>query len=108
MINGQKDLLPGISLALDGSHTPGHQHVVVETLDGRVVIGGDATYLYENNQKHRPAGRAYDQQASLQAIQTLHAKAASPFFILPGHDPLVMRWFPKISRGIVQITSVKE
>ena len=108
LVRGQVTLLPGITMTLGGSHTPGFQYVTVETLDGPVIIAGDATYLYQNNQWHKPIGDAVDYGDNLEAIQKMHRNAASPFYILPGHDPLVMKWFPKISEGIVEITSLKK
>jgi glyoxylase-like metal-dependent hydrolase (beta-lactamase superfamily II) len=108
LLNGKKTILPGVLVTLDSSHTPGHQHVTVETLDGRVIISGDATYLYENNQWHKAIGNAFDHDASLLAIKEMHRSAAPPFFILPGHDPKVMKWFPQVSNGIVQVTSIPE
>ncbi len=106
LISGEKELLPGVTLTQSGGHTPGSQYVSVETLDGRVIIAGDNTYMYENNRKHIAIGTAVDYQANLDAIQKMQRLAASPFYILPGHDPRVMRWFPKISEGIVEITAV--
>ena len=108
LVSGRGEIAPGITLQLGGAHTPGSQYVTVETLDGLVVIAGDATYLYENNRWHKPIGSATDYQANLAAIKDMHRTAASPFFILPGHDPLVMRWFPQVAEGFVQIATIPE
>ena len=43
-LDGDADLFPGISVLATPGHTVGHQAVVVETDDGRVVLGGDVTY----------------------------------------------------------------
>ena len=108
LIDGEREIYPGISLVLGGAHTPGFQYVTVETLDGPVIIAGDATYLYENNLKHKPIGTAVDHEANLLAIQNMHKKAASPLLILPGHDPRVSSWFPEVAKGVFHITSVPE
>lgn len=108
LIDGDRELRPGIRVTLDGSHTPGHQYVTVDALDGNIIIGGDATCMYQNNRRHKPIADAVDHNDNLAAIREMHGIAASPFFILPGHDPLVTRWFPEVSEGIVQITSVPE
>ena len=88
---------------MGGYHTPASQYVTVETLDGPTIIAGDSTYVYLNNRWHKPIGSAVDHAANLATIREMHRKAASPFLILPGHDPRVMRWFPRISKGIVEI-----
>lgn len=108
LVSGDKEIAPGITLTLDGSHTPGSQYIIVETLHGPVIIAGDACYTYKNNRWHIPAGNSIDPQTNLSVIRKMHRQAASPFFILPGHDPLVMKWFPEVSDGIVQITPTSE
>ena len=108
LIDGDQEIYPGVTLKLGGAHTPGSQFVIVETLDGPVIIAGDATYLYENNLKHIPIGTCVDHEANITAIREMHGRAASPFYILPGHDPRVSNWFPEITRGVFHITSVPE
>ena len=108
LINGERELAKGVTMTLGGAHTPGFQYVTVNTLDGPTIIAGDATYLYENNQKHVAVGIAVDYGANLAAIRQMHRSAASPFFILPGHDPRVVSQFPQVADGIVQITAVPE
>jgi len=44
LVDGDVELLPGVSSLFTPGHSPGHQAVVVETSEGRVVLGGDATY----------------------------------------------------------------
>ena len=101
-------LTPGITMMPAGGHTPGSQFVTVETLEGIIVIAGDNTYLYRNNRSHIPVGSAYDREENLVAIKKMHRSAASPFYIIPGHDPLVMRYFPEIGDNIVEITTLSK
>ena len=108
LVRGEAELAPGISLWLSADHTPGHQFVTVQTLDGRVVIGGDETYLYYNNQMQTPTGSADDPAANLAAIRRMQRMAASPFLVLPGHDPLVGDFFPEVSPGVFHITAIPE
>jgi len=42
--NGDAELFPGVSVLFTPGHSAGHQSVVVETADGRVVLAGDVTY----------------------------------------------------------------
>jgi glyoxylase-like metal-dependent hydrolase (beta-lactamase superfamily II)/predicted membrane-bound spermidine synthase len=105
-VRGEAQPAPGIQLRLSGGHSPGSQYVLVNAPDGPVVIAGDAAYIYENIQWHEPIGSAGDHDANLRAIREMHGLAVSPFFILPGHDPRVMDWFPEVSKGIVEIVAV--
>jgi glyoxylase-like metal-dependent hydrolase (beta-lactamase superfamily II) len=106
LVDGDLEPFPGIELHLGGAHTPGTQYINIETADGPVVVAGDITYLYENNRRHKPIGVCVDPQENLATIRRLHRQAATPFLILPGHGPQVMRWFPKVQEGIVQISTI--
>lgn len=108
LVQGREVLMPGITMTLAGGHTPGSQFVTVDTLDGLVVIAGDETYMYRNNQSRISIGSAHDHAANLAAIRKMQEVAASPFLILPGHDPRVLNFFPQVSEGIVHITTIPE
>ncbi|MFQ5739816.1 MAG: MBL fold metallo-hydrolase [Acidobacteriota bacterium] len=108
LISGNGTLAPGIALVGDASHTPGSQYVRVETRDGAVVLAGDVAYQYQNIQWHRATGSAIDPAANLVSIANMARTAASPFFVIPGHDPRIMSRFPRISEGIVQIAALRD
>ncbi len=108
LVEGNTTIIPGISVHLCGGHTPGSQFVAVETRSGRVIIAGDEGYLFENIQKTIPIGSAADHEKNLSCIKEMQRQAASPFFIMPGHDPKILKWFPQISEGIVHITAIPE
>ncbi|MFM1549028.1 MAG: MBL fold metallo-hydrolase [Lentisphaeria bacterium] len=106
LVDGDVEPFPGIELHLGGAHTPGTQYINIKTVDGQVVVAGDITYLYENNRRHKPIGVCVDTQENLATIRKLHSQAATPFLIIPGHDPRVMKWFPKVQEGITQISTI--
>jgi N-acyl homoserine lactone hydrolase len=47
-VEGDVELVPGITLITLPGHTPGSQGVLVETASGRKLIAGDCVYQYEN------------------------------------------------------------
>ena len=107
VVEGNASIAPGVDVALGGGHTPGFQHVTVQTDLGPVVIAGDATYRYDNSQFHRPIGDAADPAENRRFVTQIAARAASPFYVVPGHDPRVMRWFPAVTEGVVEITGIR-
>ena len=107
-IDGQAELAPGITMTLGGSHTPGAQYVTVETSDGPVVLASDNSYLYANSMRHAAIGTLVDVDANLAAFDEMQRKVASPWLLIPGHDPTVMRYFPEVSEEVVQITVAEE
>ena len=44
LLDGDAEIVPGVSVLFTPGHSPGHQAVVVETDDGLTVLGGDVTY----------------------------------------------------------------
>jgi len=70
-------------------HTPGHQSLVLETDNGRVVLCGDACYLRQTIEEMRlPSPSAIHDEpamrASLERLQTLQRAGAR---LMYGHDP---------------------
>lgn len=108
LVDGSSSVAPGVAVRLAGGHTPGSQYVTVEALDGTVVLAGDEAYVYDNVLQRVPTGSTFDEEANTASIEAMLSSAASPFLVLPGHEPRVTRYFPEISEGIVEITVVPE
>jgi glyoxylase-like metal-dependent hydrolase (beta-lactamase superfamily II) len=79
--------------------------VEVDTVDGTVVIAGDAVTQDENNAWHRAIAQAAEPAENLAALRRMQARAASLLLILPGHDPGIETWFPRVAPGIVEVTA---
>lgn len=95
--NGTHELAPGVSLHHLGGHTAGLQCVRVKTKRGWVVLASDASHYYEHFQQRRCFTLAFNLGDMLNAYRTLDELADSPEHIIPGHDPLVMTYYPAIS-----------
>jgi len=54
IIDGDREVLPGIGLHRVGGHTPGLQIVTVQTARGTVVLTSDASHFYRNVEKRQP------------------------------------------------------
>ena len=106
LIRGEHELIPGVVMVEGGSHTPGSQYVKVRTLDGTVIVAGDAVYLHENNVFHRAIGSTVDRAQNLKDIRQFQGLAASPFLILPGHQPPLKNWFPEVSDGVFHVSAM--
>ena len=94
---GTHQLAPGISLHLIGGHTAGLQCVRVMTRRGWVVLASDASHYYEHMRSHRFFSLAFNLGDMVNGYRTLHELAESPKHVIPGHDPLVMRYYPPAS-----------
>jgi glyoxylase-like metal-dependent hydrolase (beta-lactamase superfamily II) len=98
--DGDADLAPGLSLHLLGGHTVGMQAVRVRTRIGWIVLASDATHYYENFETGRPFYIVHDMGGVLQGYAKLKSLADDPRFVVPGHDPLVCKYYPAEPGGI--------
>ena len=85
---GDYELLPGISVVSTPGHTPGHQSLVIDTLDGPIVLAGQA--LYSRDEWLGLAGaregrsRAWDVDAYDASVRRL--RELQPTRVYLGHD----------------------
>ena len=98
-----KEILLGIKVYTGGKHTYSIQYVGVQTAVGTIVIASDNIYMYENLERHLPLGLTEDRDADLKAQARMLTIAASPRYIIPGHDPAVFERFPKPGNGVARI-----
>ena len=102
--DGDRELLPGVSLHLIGGHTMGLQVVRVATRRGWVVLASDASHFYANMEQVRPFPIIWSVADMVDGYRRLRELAESPGHIIPGHDPLVLERYPapaKELQGIV-------
>lgn len=93
--DGDAELAPGLTLHRVGGHTRGLQVVRVRTRRGWVVLASDAAHFYANWQQRRPFPIVENVTAYLEAFRRIEALADSPRHVIPGHDPLVLRRYPR-------------
>jgi len=76
-VDGDAEILPGLSVVTTPGHTIGHQSVVVSTDNGAEVLIGDAAYkcqLYlEPDDGDLPPGQASDPAAWRESVGRVHA-----------------------------------
>jgi glyoxylase-like metal-dependent hydrolase (beta-lactamase superfamily II) len=103
-LRGDDDVsISGLTFNLGGKHTWASQFVTAETRGGVVVIASDNMYLYENLDQHKAIAQTLDAVSNLRAQDRMRGLAASPRFVIPGHDPAVFDRFPHLTDRIVRI-----
>ena len=85
LVDGDSDIIPGISVVLAPGHSAGMQCVVVETRAGKYILGGDLITLFENweAKPHVPNGVHYDLKTILESLDKIDRIQGA---VLPGHD----------------------
>ena len=85
----ETELLPGIRVVPTPGHTPGHQLMVVDSVDGRTVLAGQAVYTRAEWDGASGPGisgleSAWDPEAYRASVARL--RALGPDRVLFGHD----------------------
>ena len=90
LLDGDTELVPGVSVLRTDGHTPGHQSLLVELPEtGTVVLAGDACYWQESIDKERPPGVVWNPTLALHSIKKLKTIARLVGGrIFPSHDPV--------------------
>jgi glyoxylase-like metal-dependent hydrolase (beta-lactamase superfamily II) len=68
-----------------------------------VVLASDAAHFYANWQQRRPFPIVENIPVYLAALERIEALADSPRHVIPGHDPLVLKRYPRALPGVADI-----
>lgn len=102
-VDGDREIVPGISVHKVGGHTAGMQIISVQTSRGRAVVASDASHYYRNYEEQIPFNTLHDLPGMYSAFGRIRDLASAHELILPGHDPLVMERLRKVADGIVEL-----
>jgi glyoxylase-like metal-dependent hydrolase (beta-lactamase superfamily II) len=103
LVDGDREVLPGIRLHRVGGHTAGLQIVSVRTARGPVVLASDASHFYRNVETRQPVQIITSLPEMLAAFETIDALAGPGRLIVAGHDPEVADRFEPVEPGIIRI-----
>jgi len=103
ILDGDREVLPGLRVHRVGGHTAGLQIVTVNTARGPVVLTSDASHFYHNVETRQPVQIITSLPEMLAAFETIHELAGAGKLIVAGHDPQVRERFKEIEPGIVKI-----
>jgi len=92
---GDAEIAPGVSVHFIGGHTAGLQAVRVQTERGQVVLASDAVHYFANKALRNPFPAIYDLDEMMRGYDRLDELADTPDHIVPGHDPEVLRIYPR-------------
>ncbi|GAA4903155.1 N-acyl homoserine lactonase family protein [Streptomonospora salina] len=96
LVNGDHEVVPGVTVHRVGGHTPGLQVTRVETAQGVVVLAADGTHFFENIEQDRPYGVVNHLPSMYEAFDTIRSLAGPDGVVVPGHDPRVRERFPAV------------
>ena len=103
IIDGAREVLPGIRVHKVGGHTAGLQIVSVETARGPVILTSDASHFYHNIENRQPVQIITSLPEMLDAFETIDELAGKERLVVAGHDPAVATRFKEEKPGVVKI-----
>ena len=98
--DGADQIAPGITVHRIGGHSKGLQCVRVKTKRGDVILASDTAHLYSHLNEGRVFPITYNVGEVLDGYDTMKRLAPSPNHIVPGHDPLVLKYYPAAKAGL--------
>jgi N-acyl homoserine lactone hydrolase len=89
LLDGDTELMPGVTALRTDGHTPGHQSLLVDLPEtGPVILAADSCYWQEHIDKERVPGVVWNPTLALHSIKKLKTIARlTGARIFPGHDP---------------------
>ncbi|GAB4234888.1 MAG: N-acyl homoserine lactonase family protein [Methyloligellaceae bacterium] len=94
-VDGDREILPGISVHLVGGHSGGLQVVRVMTQSGPLVIASDAAHFYDTVTEQNPFTIIVNLPEMCAGWERIFELGAEPGLVIPGHDPLVAELYPR-------------
>lgn len=91
VVEGDEEVMPGISVMHTGGHTAGSQAVIVQTGSGPVVLTGDVCFTYRNLEEDVPGGFNSSVMECFSGLEKIRRIGG---IVLPSHDPLVLTRYP--------------
>ena len=95
-VDGDKEIMPGISVHLIGGHSGGLQVVRVETDKGPLVLASDAAHFYDTLTEQNPFTIIVNLPEMCAGWDRIFELNAAPGLVIPGHDPLVSELYGKM------------
>ena len=89
LLDGDAEIVPGVTVLRSDGHTPGHQSLLVELPEsGPVILAGDCCYWQESIDKEIPPGVVWDPTRAMHSIKRLKTIARLMHGrVFPSHDP---------------------
>jgi glyoxylase-like metal-dependent hydrolase (beta-lactamase superfamily II) len=93
LLDGDAELVPGVTVLRTDGHTPGHQSLVVDLAEtGPVVLAGDCVYWQQHLDEEKIPGVVWNPTLALHSIKRLKTLARLVGGrVFPSHDPVFWR-----------------
>lgn len=103
LLNGDRQILPGIQCLLSPGHTVALQTVAVDTPKGTAIVGSDCAHVFRNYTEDWPSCLIVDLVGWMKTYDRLREKVSSPDLLFPGHDRLLLENYQQVAEDITRL-----
>ncbi len=104
LVDGDREILPGIELLLTPGHTIALQSMAVQTANGLAVLTSDCAHIHKSFELDTPSGLITDMPAWLRSFTKLRNKVNGNIEMLfSGHDCMMLEDYPKVAEDVTQL-----
>ena len=103
LVDGDREILPGIDLLLAPGHTPGLQVVAVNTAKGTAILGSDCGHLFRNYEEEIPSIYITDLIAWMKTYDKVKSRVSSLDLLFPGHDVKMFTEYPGVAEDVTRL-----
>lgn len=89
LLDGEKEIAPGLRLIPLPGHTPGCHGVFVDTDEGVLCVAGDACNMVENVVDNIPPNIMWNFECAYKSLEVIRSRANR---IMPGHDKCIQKY----------------
>lgn len=104
LVDGDREILPGIELLLTPGHTPALQSVAVVTADGLAILTSDCAHVHRTFETDIPSSIICDLPAWMRSLTKLRERVDGKLDLLfPGHDMAMRVNYPEIAEDVTRL-----
>ncbi len=107
LIDGEREIRPGVRMREIGGHTPGQSIVFVDTADGTVLLASDAVHYYEEYERDivfTSVADLVEMYDSFAVIRRLEASGEIRH-VVSGHDPATLSRFTPVTGPLTELAA---
>ena len=104
LVDGDREILPGIKLLLTPGHTPALQSVAVATAKGLAVLTSDCAHIHRTFEMDMPSSMICDLPEWMRSLAKLRELVSGNLAMLfPGHDVAMRLNYPEVAEDVTKL-----
>lgn len=104
LVDGDREILPGIKLLLTPGHTPALQSVAVATAKGLAVLTSDCAHIHRTFEMDMPSSMICDLPEWMRSLTKLRKIVDGNLDMLfPGHDVAMRLNYPEVAEDVTKL-----